>query len=161
MAELKYANEVHCWYCDQLNVVDHKHGTGASCGECCGIHGHILPDSPFDDEDRREVYEWIKGCLSTKNERIDGLIGEVAALQEKFDSMVRLNDANLESYNNCARKNATLKAQVERYRQHRDDYLVALEAAVDEGPEVVNRITTKVLAARAAAPDAERKAHNG
>ena len=47
------------------------------------------------------------------------------ALRDKFDSMVRVNDANLACYNNCAKENAMLKAQVKRLEDSRFALAVA------------------------------------
>lgn len=52
----------HCWYCDQPGT-DHKHGTGRSCGPCCGMHGSLCHSEP-------DAYKWIEDCLRAKNKRI-------------------------------------------------------------------------------------------
>jgi len=54
-----------CWYCDQLGVVDHKHGSGASCAACCSTHGGLTDDM--------EVYYWVKDCIAAKNKRLSEL----------------------------------------------------------------------------------------
>ena len=66
----------HCWYCDQQNC-DHKHGSGASCGDCCGNHGELC------NLDQR-LYKWVKECMKAKNERIDTLTAENAQLHHEL-----------------------------------------------------------------------------
>ena len=67
------ANE-RCWYCDQLGVVDHKHGTGHSCGDCCATHGGLTKDM--------EVYNWVKDCIAAKNAHIAELETQLAEAQK-------------------------------------------------------------------------------
>jgi hypothetical protein len=51
---------------------------------------------------------------------------------KKFEGMVRLNDANLECYNNCAKENATLKAQVKILSEPlNDDDRDSIESLID------------------------------
>ena len=76
------ANE-RCWYCDQLGVVDHKHGTGHSCGDCCATHGGLTKDM--------EVYNWVKDCIAAKNARIAELERQLADESKlRFDTAMEL-----------------------------------------------------------------------
>ena len=72
------ANE-RCWYCDQLGVVDHKHGTGHSCGDCCATHGGLTKDM--------EVYNWVKDCIAAKNAHIAELETQLAEAQKAADAL--------------------------------------------------------------------------
>jgi hypothetical protein len=62
------------------------------------------------------------------------------ALRDKFDSMVRVNDANLACYNNCAKENAMLKAQVKRL----EDSRFALAVAHTEDVLTIERLKAPV-----------------
>ena len=83
-------------------------------------------------------------------QRIDALMGDVATWKEKFESMLRINDANLESYNNCAKQTAALEEKIARLENKRD---AILEAVTQICPAFeIQSITARVLAARAATP---------
>lgn len=84
------------------------------------------------------------------------------ALRDKFDSMVRVNDANLACYNNCAKENAMLKAQVKRLEAPVSDeelqplhdkygYFEYGDAQGDVSRKFVNDLLS-LLSARTAAP---------
>ena len=55
------ADVMKCFYCDGEHV-DHRHGAGHACGDCCAMHG------AFSDDD--VAYKWIQDCLTAKNKRI-------------------------------------------------------------------------------------------
>ncbi len=78
MSNAPILEDIRCWYCDQLNVVDHKHGSGASCGDCCGMHGSLAHAEPA-------AYKWIKECIRAKNERIAAIEAERDAPQRKVE----------------------------------------------------------------------------
>lgn len=61
-----------CWYCDGENV-DHKHGAGHSCGDCCGMHGSITEEE--------DAYKWVSDCLTAKNQRITALEQQLATVK--------------------------------------------------------------------------------
>ena len=66
-----------CWYCDQSGT-DHKHGVGRSCGDCCGMHGHL---AHLDEE----CYKWVQDCIRAKNERISKAEQENVALRAELE----------------------------------------------------------------------------
>jgi hypothetical protein len=74
-----------CWYCDQLGVVDHKHGEGASCGDCCATHGALTEDM--------EVYNWVKDCIAAKNAHIAELEAHLAEAKKQREAWLALNAA--------------------------------------------------------------------
>ena len=62
-----------CYYCE-TDRVDHRHGDGHSCGDCCGMHGMLTHPDYKDGE-----YKWVAKCIKAKNARIAELEAQLAA----------------------------------------------------------------------------------
>ena len=75
-----------CYYCES-ETVDHKHGGGASCGDCCGMHGMLTAP-----EYKHGEYQWVDNCIKAKNERIATLTAELRVAKQELDALLKSDE---------------------------------------------------------------------
>ena len=98
-----------CYYCE-TDRVDHRHGDGHSCGDCCGMHGMLTHPDYKDGE-----YKWVAKCIKAKNARIAELEAQLAALDWREITETDLPEVGvpvLVVWNGCVQKIAYVRTGI-------------------------------------------------